>query len=271
MDFRTSYLPPVFFRFSQQIIHFIGIPVFFFLFATLYCPFDLKEVLELRYGGFAFNSAIISSILFVILFLTRTVLWGLRNISTFRRSTYVFWCVAEVLVSSLFISLYVTLMSGRTHTYIDVLPTVLGELSAILVYPYLLLTLILESALMSRYSVSDTDNSKMRFYDEKHKLKLVAEPRSVLYIQSDENYCNIFYTEGGHVKSLMLRSTMKSLENMCSKYGIFRCHRSYYVNVSRIKVLRREKESLNMAELDVTDVPNIPVTPRYYDQISAML
>ena len=247
----------------------MAIPAFLFLFLILYKPFDLSGLLSFEHGGFAFNCAIIAAIVLVILLLTRILLWGLRNATDFKRSTYFLWCVGEVGVSSLFISLYLMLISGNAFEYIDILPRVITELAAILVFPYIILTLVLESDIMARYSQSEPEEiSKIRFYDEKHNLKFVAESRTVLYIESNENYCSIYYLEGGKVKNFLLRGTMKSMEEECSKHGILRCHRSYFINVGRIKVLRREKDGFNVAELDVAGLDSIPVTPRYYQTIA---
>ena len=64
---------------------------------------------------------------------------------------------------------------------------------------------------------------------------------------------------------------MKALEELCQENGLVRCHRSFYVNPSHIKVLRKDKEGIVYAELDAKDVMHIPVTKRYYDHLSEML
>ena len=64
---------------------------------------------------------------------------------------------------------------------------------------------------------------------------------------------------------------MKALDELCQDNGMVRCHRSYYVNPSHIKVLRKEKEGVIYAELDAQEVIHIPVTKRYYDRLSEML
>ncbi|MBQ0096367.1 MAG: LytTR family transcriptional regulator DNA-binding domain-containing protein, partial [Bacteroidales bacterium] len=81
-------------------------------------------------------------------------------------------------------------------------------------------------------------------------------------------YCSTFYTEGGRVRNFLLRGTMKRMEEDCSKLGILRCPRSYFVNVGRVKVLRKEREGYNVAELDIPGIESIPITPRYYQSIA---
>ena len=82
---------------------------------------------------------------------------------------------------------------------------------------------------------------------------------------------NIFYTENGKLRTYVLRSSMKALEELCQDNGLVRCHRSFYVNPAHVKVLRKDKEGIVYAELDDKDVMHIPVTKRYYDNLAEML
>ena len=55
------------------------------------------------------------------------------------------------------------------------------------------------------------------------------------------------------------------------KHGIIRCQRSYFVNPRHVTVLRRDKEGFIQAELDVNNSKPVPVSPKYYEQLSKML
>ena len=50
-----------------------------------------------------------------------------------------------------------------------------------------------------------------------------------------------------------------------------RCQRSYFVNPAHVKVLWKDKEGFIFADLDVPDLPSIPVSKQYYDTIAALL
>lgn len=269
MEFKSTYLPKVFLGFPQQVIHFLALPAFLFLFLILYKPFSLEQTLVFGAAGFAFNCSIIMAIEFIVMVISRFLLWGLRNATDFKRRTYLIWCIGEIVIASLFISMYVTLISKGEYDYIDVVPNVLSAMTAIEVFPYITLTLLFESDFMAKRGLDPEDEiTKMRFYDDKHNLKFVADSKNILYIESHENYCCIYYVESGRIKSFMLRCTMKKLEEDCIKHGIFRCHRSYFVNVRRIKILRKEREGFNVAELDMDGIDTVPITPRYYQNIA---
>ena len=115
------------------------------------------------------------------------------------------------------------------------------------------------------------DDSLMRFVDNTQRVKLMIASSAVLYIKAEENYVHIRYMEGDRLKEYALRASMKSLEELMHKHGLIRCQRSYYINPQHIKVLRRDKEGLISAELDVANQKPIPVSPNYYDSLSKWL
>ena len=112
------------------------------------------------------------------------------------------------------------------------------------------------------------DDSLMRFVDNTQKLKLMIASSAVLYVEADENYVHVRYMEGERVKDYPLRASMKSLEELMQKHGLLRCQRSYYINPNHIKVLRRDKEGMISAELDVVNQKSIPVSPKYYETVA---
>ena len=82
---------------------------------------------------------------------------------------------------------------------------------------------------------------------------------------------NINYIENDRVKEFVLRSSMKALDEICQDNGLVRCHRSFYINPARIKVLRKDKDGIMYAELDADDVRTIPVSKTYYRILSDVL
>ncbi len=182
------------------------------------------------------------------------------------------WSLSEVIFASFFSALYLWLVLHKTVGYFSVLSSAFQYLSLSLVFPYSLLSLSLTlEELSNRSSEPAEKEQRIRFYDDKHNLKIVLHPSSVLYITAEINYVNIFYLDNDKVKNYILRSSMKALDEICQDNGLLRCHRSYYVNPKHVKVLRKDKEGIVYAELDAKDVMNIPVTKRYYDRLSDML
>ena len=64
---------------------------------------------------------------------------------------------------------------------------------------------------------------------------------------------------------------MRAIEEGLQKHGIVRCQRSFFVNPRRVKVLRRDKEGVIVAELDFADTKAVPVSPKYYQELNSKL
>ena len=60
-----------------------------------------------------------------------------------------------------------------------------------------------------------------------------------------DNYVQIWYLNKGVVTKVMLRNTLKAMEEQFegTKCTI-ECHRSYMVNLEHVKVIRREKDGI---------------------------
>lgn len=261
-------VPRIFRRFVPQILHTVILPVFFFLFMLIYQPFHADQFL----GGewFGVHVTILSCIIFVSLILTRLLYYFLPLRLNY--TLYSFWALGEISFASFFAALYLWLVLHKSIGYFSILADAFKYFSLTLAIPYLILALSLTiSDLIKKSSEPESNAQRMRFYDDKHNLKIVLQASSILYISAEINYVNIYYLDSGNVKNYVLRSSMKALEEICQMNGLLRCHRSYYINPKHVKVLRKDKDGAVFAELDANDIMDIPVTKRYYDSLSDML
>lgn len=69
--------------------------------------------------------------------------------------------------------------------------------------------------------------------NEKDRLELTAD--ELVYIESADNYSTIVFIKDNRVQKLMLRSSLKRLESLSVSGYVIRCHRSYMVNLLKIK------------------------------------
>lgn len=254
-------------------IYAIFVPLFFFAFVLVFNPYDMFTFYDMGMGRFTLNILMLFCISLVCLALTRTALYLLMNLAKVKISWfwYVVWCLAEVMIISQFHTLYSSLM---LHTwYLSALDDCVKFNYTILVFPYVIITLslLVNDLRNDEAGGAASDESLLRFHDENQKLKLVIAAPAVLYLQSEENYVRIHYLESGKLKNYVLRNSMKSLEDNLASHGLVRCHRSYVINSKHVKVLKKEAEGVILAQLDVDGAAQIPVSKRYYDQISSLL
>lgn len=264
-----SQISRIFRRFIPQLLHMIVLPVFFFAFLLIYRPNN--SVAFLGEEWFGVHLTICSCILLLSIVILRLLYYYLPMKINY--SLYIFWCLAEIIFTSFFVALYLWLLLHRSTPYFEVFATSFQYLSLTLVFPYVILALSCRLHEYHKKEEEPVQNNfqRMRFYDDRHNLKIVLTPDAILYITAEENYVNIFYTENDKVRNYVLRSSMKALDELCQDNGLIRCHRSYYVNPLHVKVLRKDKDGIVYAELDATDIMHIPVTKRYYDRLSEML
>lgn len=263
-------VPKTFFRFGVQIWHFIGLPIFFFAVSMVYHPLDILEFMDTGSGALDFNMTIVTSILFGVLLISRLILFLARKSINLNLPLYAAWCVGEVFIASAFSALFISLVSHGTVTFFWAWGKLFAYSLSILIFPYAILTLLMIIRGMREEAFVDTEDL-IRFRDSNGKLRLTIAPKAVLYVESKENYVNICYQEGPHVRNYLLRTSMKRTEELLARHGLVRCHRTCIVNPAHIHILRRDKDGLIVADLDVEGCPSIPVSKPNFDKLSSLL
>ena len=93
----------------------------------------------------------------------------------------------------------------------------------------------------------------------------------MLYIEANENYIIVHYQENGIEKRFQIRNSMKNIEPLCERAGFVRTHRSYIVNPAHIRMVRKDVNGLYFADLGTENSDGIPVSKKYYDNVTAAL
>lgn len=263
-------LPRIMTALRSNLVFIFTIPVFWLCFAILYQPSKLYYLLNMNSELYNFNITIIMCILLGVMIVSRGLLMAIHHTIKMNWSKFVMWEIGELFIMSLFTALYITLMYQGEFSYFHMVGQSIFHLLIITIYPYVIFNIAF--AYMAKMDENTLDDdSLMRFLDNTKKLKLMIAASAVVYVEADENYVHVRYIEGDRLKDYSLRASMKSLEELMHKHGLVRCQRSYYINPQHIKVLRRDKEGLISAELDVANQKPIPVSPKYYESLSKWL
>lgn len=263
-------LPSFFYKYTTQMVFFIVEPLFFLGFVLLYEPESISAFIATSRDMFYFNITMVTCIVLFVTALSRTLFYIFRGRVPHSFFWYITWWLVEMLVLSLFVGMYMSLISVGEYPYFEAAGKSLGSLLLILSYPFAFLS-ILYYHYGKQLDIPADESSLIRFTDQVGKLKIVVAADALLYIEAKENYVNIHYVADNVVKEYLLRTSMRSIEDMLAGYGIIRCQRSYYVNPRHVRALRREKEGIIIAQLDVAGMPPIPVSPTYYDNLSKLI
>ena len=259
----------IFRKFVPQLLHTLVLPIFFFAFILIYRPNGVYEFLG--HEWFAVHLTILSCIIFLAEVLARLAYYFLSLKINY--TLYSFWCLAEILFMAFFVALYLWLALHREMHYFEVVSTSFKYLFLVLIIPYTILALSLRvnEYHYAAHNPEDASVQRIRFYDVKHNLKIVLTPDSILYISAEQNYVTIVYNDNGTEREYTLRNSMKAIDEICQENGLVRCHRSYYINPSFVKVLRKDKEGVIFAEMDSKGMIRIPVSKKFYDHLAELL
>ena len=262
-----SKIPSSLLSVPTLLTHVLATPAFFLGFILIYNSQWISRFLDAGLGV-VFNALMLTCILIGVLCASRIPMTAVRSYLRLSWWQYAFWTFAEIIVFSAFAALYMALVYGD-YGYFPALGDCLCMSLAILLYPYGIFALLF--ALIQPDEQDAAEEDLVRFADSTGRLKLVIAHDVILYIEAQENYVSIHYMEGEKMKEYSLRQSMRGIEELMDKHGIIRCQRSYFVNPRHVTVLRRDKEGFIQAELDITGSKPVPVSPKYYEQLSKLL
>ena len=106
------------------------------------------------------------------------------------------------------------------------------------------------------------EQTMFNFYDERGELKLSAKPETVYFLEAADNYVQIHYMNAGKLQSLMIRNSLKNIEWRFRDTRLIRCHRSFIVNLERVRLMRRVEGEI-VLDFGEEKMPVIPVSKIY--------
>lgn len=260
-------IPTFLHSWRAMLLHVLVMPIFFLAFILFYKSEWMTAFLESGSDKIILNVLMLFSILIGIFSTSRTIMTQVYKQRTLTWWQYTLWSLAEMIIFSCFAALYMALIHAD-YDYFHALGQCIKLTFTILPYPYLLLTLLIA---YTKPDEQPNEEQLIRFIENTGRLKLVIASDVLVYVEAQENYVHIHYMEGDIQKEYSLRQSMRGIEELMEKHGIVRCQRSYFVNPKHVTVLRRDKEGIIQAELDIQGMKAVPVSPKYYDQLSRML
>jgi len=93
----------------------------------------------------------------------------------------------------------------------------------------------------------------------------------ILFVSSDDNYVDIHYLEGSAREKLILRSSLKNIEEQVVNplSPIIRCHRQFLINVNRFEIKKANSRSMTLSAKNQSD--EIPVSSRFVESVKKRL
>lgn len=97
---------------------------------------------------------------------------------------------------------------------------------------------------------------------ENEKDKIVVPAHQLLYIESSDNYCTVYFLEKENLCKIILRSSLTRLEGQIPENtNILRCHRSFIVNLSQVGKISGNAQGYRLHLLNQNG--QVPVARKY--------
>ncbi|MDX9846055.1 MAG: LytTR family DNA-binding domain-containing protein [Tenuifilaceae bacterium] len=244
--------------------------LFAVVFINIYAPFGLEMLYKLSDWEFLGISSLIILTGVLVVVISRIIMYHVSKRTTILVWQYILWVFVEVFAMALFYTLFEKLFIQDSRFILDLLKISMKNTTLVLFLPYSVLWLYFSwqekkiqlQLLAQEPSLADTSKKMIPLYDEKEVLRFSVKAEHLLYIESADNYVNIYYIDKGKVARFTLRNSIKRLEGLLKNAEVIRCHRSYMVNFEKVKILRKEKEEL-ILELESPSHTELPVSKTY--------
>lgn len=265
---------------KDNTIHMILFTAFFaLLFINLFQPFGSRNwypnITDFNY--FFFSSLIIlTGMLVVVISRIMMHFYSRKNAITYLN--YSVWILAEVFAMSLFYALFSKFVpeGSENRDFMQILQNAIFNTSLVLLLPYGISLLYFSWKEKSKLLEEQQENSpvteiprkrRIAFPDEKGEIKITVELNHLVFIESADNYATLHYINKERLSRFPIRNSLKWFEqHLIEDTQLVRCHRSYIINLDRVKVLKKTKEGIFM-ELDLPQLADIPVSKTYYESV----
>lgn len=271
-----SKIAKQFYSVKGTVFFVLFLTLFGILFAVLYAPsYGYDTTFWHKHDGLLVP--LLAAIVMFTIIISRTAMLLITGSNRLRRREFIVWLILEWLVACLFCDLFLCLYMHRPFFKILLQVLLIGISIGIFPYIFYWLYTELQVAYDNLHDAQQTIETMrqslehveevVQFFDEKNTAKLMVELSTVYSVESAGNYVNIVYDDNGKLQRFSLRNSMKGVEATCEKHGMVRCHRSYYINPRKIKLIRKESGGA-FAEMQCKEVSDIPISPRYLAEVA---
>ncbi|MGB5820839.1 MAG: LytTR family DNA-binding domain-containing protein [Saonia sp.] len=127
-----------------------------------------------------------------------------------------------------------------------------------------------ENQRLKTKDATSTENiKKLLIRSENQNIELRLDSEDLVYMRSDGNYIEVYYSDMEEIKTKLIRNRLKSFESMLPNTVFLRCHKSFIVNANYI--IKVEGNARNL-ELKLKGIAmNIPVSRAKVKEVSQFL
>ena len=274
---------------KHQLITTVTFAAFFSLVFLLLCiPFSHNVWFALG-GHEAFLITLVFCTLSLMLIIaSRMGMYALRGSSSFTIGYYILWSAGEILLVSILYTVFTVegnkagiiqledadvwrlLLSALVYAFISLgIPYILAYMYFTIENQDNTIRLMSFGDVVRDTPLAPSEESRITLFDNNGVLKFSISPDNLYFIESDDNYIQVWYTESsGEMRKYMLRCRLKTVEESFADSDLVRCHRKYIINIRKVRILSADRDGYSI-ELDSESTPRIPVSKTYEQAVLA--
>ena len=270
---------------KYQLIGTVTFSVLFALvFLNIYIPFSETAWFGLGNSVMFLLTLAYAAVAILTLIISRRLMYLSKRVFNMTYLAYIIWCILEIItICAIYTSLTIDITAAQHGTPWETFKRSLMSGAIALGIPYLISGMYFaiidknntirlmnfDNVVTDEAPKAEASTQKITLYDNSGTLKLSLSPENLYYIESDDNYIKVWYTDSkGELKQYMLRCRLKTVEEGFRKNGLIRCNRKYIVNIKKVSMLRKESDGYFL-DLNNDSIPSLPVTKTYTDAILA--
>ena len=266
-------------RFLLRAVLFVSL--FSIVFMALYQPFSNTT----WFGFSTWKQAGVTVLFYLVavptLIMSKLLLSGLSSVHSITVKRFLIWHLFEfLLIATEYYIFTVCFKLGLSRELPQLLIRIPSCVALILAIPYSIVwfyaqykakkeELELFKVTHNRENM-ESGHRLIQFRDSQGKHKMSLSEDSIFYIESQDNYVQIFYNLENKMSSYLLRCSTQKIEEDLEGTSIVRCRRSFLVNTSKIVRYGKERGHFTIT-LDHPSGKTITVTPAYYRTILTRL
>ena len=269
---------------KYQIIGTVTFSVLFaVVFLNLYIPFSETAWFGSGNSIMFLFTLVFGSIAVLTLIVSRMLMYRSKKYFDLTYLTYAIWLLIEVLsIAGLYTWITIEIINIQDNV-LDVFSRSVKSSLIALGVPYIISAMYFaiidknNTIRLMNYENVVTDEPqkpaaelrKITLFDNSGALKMSIRPDNLYYIEADDNYIKVWYTDSrGRMQNYILRCRLKTVEDSFKDSGLIRCNRKYIVNLAKVTMLRKENDGY-ILDLCNEEIPPLPVTKTYVDPVLA--
>ncbi len=261
---------------NTKIIFFISVGVFVFLF--LFQPLQINELANRDKYFLVFGLGVITFLsLSLNLLILPSLFPKILNGSAWNVKKEIFWDIWILFTVSFGYFLYYKALGIMEFGFSMIITLILIAIVPISVLIVLNRHRLLRSHLKSANELNvklkeykSIPDRLVHFVSDYQKDNLSIKVSFILFVRSANNYIEVFWKEDQEVKNQMVRLSLTKAEEMLKDFKfIFKCHRSFMINVNHIDKIEGSTQGYRLY-FEKVDFP-VPVSKIYVHKLKELI